>query len=70
MTARVASRVTTPMPLRSTPAMESRPVVASPAVTARNQTPIIWEAYFAGAIFVVTERPTGETVSSPTVWTK
>ena len=42
----------------------------SPAVTARNQTPIIWLAYFAGAIFVVTDRPTGESVSSPTVWMK
>ena len=50
--------------------MESRPVVASPAVTARNQTPIICEAYFTGAIFVVTDRPTGESISSPQVWTK
>ena len=50
--------------------MDSRPVVASLAVTARNQTPVIWNAYFAGAIFVATDRPTGESVSSPTVCTK
>ncbi len=40
----------------------------SPAVTARNHTPIIWLAYLAGASLVVTDRPTGERVSSPTVW--
>ena len=56
------------VPFRSTPASESRPVTQSPAVTERNQTPIIWLAYFCGAIFVVTERPTGERHSSAMVW--
>src|SRR3954454_7166429 len=71
--ASAASPNTAGVPLRSTPAiagLDSRPVIESPAVTARNQTPIICEAYFAGAIFVVTDRPTGERHSSPTVWMK
>lgn len=45
-------------------------MVESPAVTARKKTPIIWEAYFCGASLVVSDRPTGERVSSPTVWMK
>src|SRR5690606_20548767 len=79
-TARVDTRpapqtppLTAAEPLRSTPrtaGLDSRPVTESAAVTARNHTPIIWLAYLAGAIFVVTDRPTGERHSSPTVMKK
>src|SRR5690606_41833356 len=71
--ARAACTATAAEPLRSTPptaGLDIRPVTESPAVTARNHTPIIWLSYLAGAIIVVTDRPTGDKTNSPTVTKK
>src|SRR5690606_41565530 len=67
--ARAACTATAAEPLRSTPptaGLDIRPVTESPAVTARNHTPIIWPAAFAAASCVVTDGPPGERHSSPT----
>ena len=44
------------------------PAMRFPTEVARNQIPIICPTYFRGESFVIDERPTGLSESSPKVW--